>query len=192
MAISEPRATSPYVGRRMTLDEFLKLPEAEPALEYEDGVVMQKATPQGNDCNVRRVLSAEIASVSKHEGLGMVFAERRFTTAGWSSVPDISFWMWEHADPPAEDRFEDLDASPSITAEVTSRRRGFSALLRKCIRHVELGVRLAVLVAVEERTVFVFRPERPVAVLDGPNRIDLSDVLPTFDLTVDALFSTIC
>ena len=33
MAISEQRATSPYVGRRVSLDEFLQLPEQEPAFD---------------------------------------------------------------------------------------------------------------------------------------------------------------
>ena len=32
-------------GRRMTLEEFLALPEEEPALEYADGEVTQKVSP---------------------------------------------------------------------------------------------------------------------------------------------------
>src|SRR5205085_8782298 len=33
-------------GRRLTLEEFLEQPEAEPALEYADGVVTQKVSPK--------------------------------------------------------------------------------------------------------------------------------------------------
>jgi hypothetical protein len=34
---------SEMVGRRLTIEEFLKLPEEKPYLELEDGVVVQKA-----------------------------------------------------------------------------------------------------------------------------------------------------
>jgi Uma2 family endonuclease len=33
-------------GRRLTLEEFLELPEEKPALEYFDGVVVQMVAPQ--------------------------------------------------------------------------------------------------------------------------------------------------
>jgi Uma2 family endonuclease len=33
-------------GRRLTLDEFLELPEESPALEYLDGVVAPKVSPK--------------------------------------------------------------------------------------------------------------------------------------------------
>ena len=34
----------------------------------------------------------------------------------------------------------------------------------------------------------VFRAGQPLLVLEGDDRIDLDDVLPGFDLTVDAMF----
>ena len=33
-------------GRRLTLDEFLELPEESPALEYLDGVAVPKVSPK--------------------------------------------------------------------------------------------------------------------------------------------------
>ena len=35
--------------RRMTLEEFLHLPERKPALEYDDGVITKKVSPKSND-----------------------------------------------------------------------------------------------------------------------------------------------
>ncbi len=55
-----------------------------------------------------------------------------------------------------------------------------------------LGVNDALLlVAIEDRTVFVFRPGQQTLALRGADTIDLSDVLPAFDLTVDGLFAMI-
>jgi hypothetical protein len=39
MAVRQADIAAEAIGRRMTLDEFLELPEAEPALEYAGGVV---------------------------------------------------------------------------------------------------------------------------------------------------------
>jgi Uma2 family endonuclease len=33
--------------QRLSLEEFLKVPEQEPALEFEDGMVSQKVSPKG-------------------------------------------------------------------------------------------------------------------------------------------------
>ena len=38
---------------RMSLEAFLELPEDEPALEYEDGVVTQKVPPQGKHASLQ-------------------------------------------------------------------------------------------------------------------------------------------
>lgn len=53
------------VARAITLDEFLKLPEAEPALEFEDGVVTQKVSPKGR----HGVLQAELVRQLNQFGL---------------------------------------------------------------------------------------------------------------------------
>ena len=47
MAITRDDVAAEAVGRRMTLDEFLELPETKPVLEYVDGVVTQNVAPQG-------------------------------------------------------------------------------------------------------------------------------------------------
>jgi Uma2 family endonuclease len=41
---------------RLTLDEFLKLPEEEPALEYVNGVVSQKVSPKGRHSSLQPVI----------------------------------------------------------------------------------------------------------------------------------------
>jgi hypothetical protein len=39
--------------------------------------------------------------------------------------------------------------------------------------------------------VFAFRPDQPLPVLQGEDRIDLDDVLPGFELTVRQLFEAV-
>src|SRR4051794_26228325 len=70
MAISErPDTTadftpSPYVGQRMTLEEFLALPEEKPALEYVDGVVRQKVAAKPVHASIAFFLAKALDEVA--------------------------------------------------------------------------------------------------------------------------------
>jgi Uma2 family endonuclease len=63
--------------------------------------------------------------------------------------------------------------------------------LRKCIWYVEHGVLLALLVDPVDRSVLLFRPNALPRALRATDAIDLSEVLPGFEATVDQLFSAL-
>jgi Uma2 family endonuclease len=182
--------TSPSVGRRMSLGEFLRLPEQEPALEYEDGLVTQKVSPKRRHARGGAKLAEALIRTGEDTGIGEVYVEGRFLTPDWAPVPDISFYTRERLDRQGEDA-EDFTVAPDIAVEISSPDQGQGELVRKSQRYLTVGVRIAVLVTIEVRTVFVSRPGRPLAVLRGADRIDLGEVLPAFDLTADGLFAMI-
>ena len=189
MAISQQQAASPFAGRRMTLEEFLALPEQEPSLEFDDGMVTQKVSPQGDHGRGQFKLGGVFEAAGEATGLGLVFTETRFKSVGWAPVPDTSFYLWEHVPPGRAERIGDFDVPPDIAVEVSSPDQSVGELVHKCLRYASLGVPISLLVAIEDRTVFVFRPGRETLALRGADRIDLSDILPAFDLTVDGLFA---
>ena len=80
---------------RLTLEEFLALPEEKPALEYMDVVVTQKVAPlyEHSDLTMQilRLLDAQLWP----EGLAKVLPELRTTYSGRSYVPDISVFRRE-------------------------------------------------------------------------------------------------
>lgn len=190
MPIIEQRATSPYVGRRMTLEEFLALPEQEPALEFQDGVVTQKVSPKRRHGRGQARLTETFIHAGEDTGTGEVYTETRFQTANWAPVPDVSFYTRGKLDAQGDDA-DDFTLPPDIAVEISSPDQSISELFRKCLRYAALGVQVTLLVAVEDRTVFLFRPGQQPLALRGADRIDLSDVLPAFDLTADALFAMI-
>ncbi len=191
MAISEQQATSPYVGRRMSLEEFLKLPEQDGSLEYHDGLVTQKVSPQADHGRAQLTLAEAFMRAGEDTGLGLAFTETRFVTPTWSPVPDISFYLHERIHPRSDEELGDLHEPPDIAVEVSSPDQSLGELFQKCVHYADLGVRVTLLVVVQDRSVFVFRPGAQIVVLRGADRIDLSDVLPAFDLTVDGLFALI-
>ena len=87
MAITRDDIAAEAVGRRMTLDEFLGLPETKPALEYVDGVVTQKVAPQGQHVLLQLNFASRINALTAPSKRALALPELRATFAGLSRVP---------------------------------------------------------------------------------------------------------
>jgi len=185
-----PRSTR--VGARMTLDEFLALPEdSETALEYDDGVVTQKVAPQYDHGTLTKRLLMTFVRVAEDRQLGVVTPETRFVVPGWAPVPDVSYIRKERLKPESRRRFGKIEIPPDIAIEIVSPEQRVPDLLKKCLRYADVGVPVSLLVDPDEETVYAIRPGQPLRILQGDDRIDLDDVLPGFELTVRALFDSI-
>jgi len=81
--------------KSITLDEFLKLPETEPASEFIEGKVFQKPMPQGQHSRIQQKLTATINTVVEEAQIALALPELRCTFSGRSIVPDIAVFTWE-------------------------------------------------------------------------------------------------
>ena len=79
----------------LTLEEFLKLPEKKPALEFEDGVVTQKVAPKGRHSALQFDLAERFNHFARPLRLARAFPELRTTFGGVSRVPDVAVYRWE-------------------------------------------------------------------------------------------------
>lgn len=61
-------------AKRVTLEEFLKLPETEPASEYIDGRIIQKPIPQGENSVIQTELAPAINFVVKSKQIARAFS----------------------------------------------------------------------------------------------------------------------
>src|SRR5579864_7186064 len=78
--------------RRLTLDEFLALPEEKPALELEsDGTVVRKASPQGQHSRLQLAICERINRFAESRRLALAFLELRVLFGGAAYVPDVSY-----------------------------------------------------------------------------------------------------
>ena len=124
--------------------------------------------------------------------LARVITELRSTYARASTVPDISVYLWQRI--PVQptgvvaDRFFD---PPDLAVEIVSPEQSTNALLRKCLWYASNGVQIALLVDPDDESVLAFRQGQEPRALGGSARIDLDDVLPAFELTVDELFKSL-
>src|SRR6476620_1826689 len=81
--------------KTLTLSEFLKLPETEPASEYINGQIIQKPMTQGKHSRIQCELVPAINVAVKNQKIGLAFPELRCTFGGRSIVPDVTVFTWE-------------------------------------------------------------------------------------------------
>lgn len=174
---------------RMTLEEFLKLPEEEPALEFEDGVVTQKVAPQGQHSALQPTLAGVINQFTVPKKLAFAFTELRTTFSGASLVPDIAVYRWERIPRGSDGRIANvIPGQPDIAIEIVSPSQSVTSLIRTCQRYLDRGVPIALILDADDESVILLK-DGLARVLHGDDRIDLSEVLPGFELTVRQVFS---
>jgi Uma2 family endonuclease len=178
--------------QRIGLEEFLKLPEDKPALEYLDGMVAQKVSPKTRHSKLQGELVERINQLARPRRLAMAFPELRVTFAGASPVPDVVALRWNRI--PYDEEgvlIDDLPLAPNIAIEIVSPEQSTNALIRKCLWYVSHGVQIALLADPDDDSVLAFRQGQEPRVLQRSERIDLDEILPGFELTVEELFNTL-
>jgi len=184
-------ASTAGVSKTITLEEFLRMPEIDehPYLEFIDGRIEAKVSPQGKHSSIETKLSAHLNAYAEARGLGGAFAELRCTFAGRSMIPDVVFLCEDHIE--VDERGEILDPTlcpPDIHVEIVSPDQS----IRKCREKLEFstanGCPLGWLIDPGRRTVDVYVPDRPAVRLPAGGVLKGSPVLPRYRLPLVKLF----
>jgi Uma2 family endonuclease len=180
--------------RGLTLEQFLELPEEKPALEYFEGVVTQKVPPQFHHSMLQYWVASRINDFTVPRKLALALPEIRWNSdrARASRVPDVGVYFWDRVPRNADGELvNDQWVRPDIAIEIRSPEQSLRSQIERCRWYVDNDVLLSLLVDSIRRRVHLFRPGVPEAVLRGTDVIDLGDVLPGFQLTVDELFASL-
>jgi Uma2 family endonuclease len=177
--------------RRLTLEEFLALPEEKPALEYMDGRVTQKVSPKGRHSRLEYTIPDWLNRAAEPLKLGLAFPELRTTHSGASPVPDVSYYRWDRIPRDETGQIgDDFLTPPDIAIEIASPGQSRASLLRRCRWYIAHGSEIALLVDPRDRSVHDLRGDHH-RILRGDDLIDLSAVIPDLRLSVAALFATL-
>jgi Uma2 family endonuclease len=178
--------------KSLTLEQFLALPEEKPALEFADGRVTQKSSPKGKHSRLQATLVERLDQAGEPQRIALALPELRTTFGGFSRVPDIAVYRWDRI-PLDEDGgiAHDFLTPPDIAIEIVSPEQSVNALVRRCLWYVSHGVTISLLIDPRDQSVLAFRPDQVPEVWRGADRIDLTGVLPEFELTVEELFSSL-
>lgn len=176
--------------RRITLEEFLALPEQEPALEYFEGRVSQKVSPKLRHGIVQGEFNRRANNLLLPSRRGLAATEVRVTLGGVSVVPDVVVFRWDRIPRDADgELLDDVTIAPDVVVEVLSPGQSRRALLAKCRWYVAHGVQVALLAHPRARWIEIIRADRPIVRVASGDVLDLSDVIPDLVLVVSNLFA---
>ena len=179
-------------GHQLTLDEFLALPEEKPALEYVDGVMRQKISPNNRHGRFEGELFRRFDGAGSPDDPLVAFVEVRVTFAGRSTVPDVVAIRSSRVQLDADGYVvEYTTIAPDLVVEIVSPGQSRTEQDDRCRWFVQHGVLTALRVDPQRRTVRVFRVAGESGDLRGDAVIDLGDVAPGLRFTVDEIFAVL-
>lgn len=178
-------------AKLLTLEEFLKLPETEPASEYIDGQIIQKPMPQGEHSAIQTELAPAINLVIKPKQIARAFSELRCTFGGRSIVPDISVFLWGKIPRKENGGIANIfSIAPDWTIEILSPDQSQTKVTKNILHCLKYGTQMGWLIDPEEQSVFVYLPDQATTFYDQPEtRLPVPEFAKDFNLTVEGLFS---
>lgn len=178
-------------AKSLNLDEFLKLPETEPASEYIDGSIIQKPMPQGEHSAIQTELASAINLVVKTKQIARAFSELRCTFGGRSTVPDISVFLWERIPRQANGGVANIfSIAPDWTIEILSPDQSQTKVTKNILHCLQHGTQMGWLIDPDDKSVFVYLPDRPTTFYDRPETyLPVPEFAKDFRLTVEDLFN---
>jgi Uma2 family endonuclease len=176
--------------KRMSLAEFLELPEVKPALELRHGMVSQKMPPSGPHGSIQLWFGYQIDIFAEPIEFARAFTETRVVLGTDTYVPDVVVYLWDRV-PEGENGDLPLHFTtpPDITVEIVSPGESVRSQIDKCREYIGHDVQAAILIDPERRTVRLLRADGEVGPLHEGDDIDITDVLPGFTMSVSNLFS---
>lgn len=174
----------------LTLEEFLQLPETEPASEYIDGLIVQKPMPQGEHSVIQTELAPAINLVVKPKQIARAFTKLRCTFGGRSTIPDISVFLWDRVPRKENGGVANVfSIAPDWTIEIISPDQSQTKVTKNILHCLKHGAQMGWLIDPGEQSIFVYLSDQPTTVYDEPGaRLPVPEFAKDFNLTVEDLF----
>ncbi|MEG3969837.1 MULTISPECIES: Uma2 family endonuclease [unclassified Microcoleus] len=181
--------TSIQSPSKISLEEFLLLPETKPASEYVDGQISQKAMPQGKHSTLQFEFPSVINRVGKPQKLAFAFPQLRCTFGGCAVVPDLAVFEWSriplNSQGEIENRFE---IAPDWIIEILSPDQSSTRVIKKILFCLKNHTKLGWLIDPEEELVIVFKPQQEPEIKENEDILPVLDVLSDLQLSATNLF----
>ncbi len=174
---------------QLTLEEFLKLPETNPASEFIDGEIIQKPMPQGRHSKLQLRLCNSVNNVTEEQKIALALPELRCTFGGRSVVPDVAVFSW-HRIPrnPNREIADAFECHPDWVVEILSPEQSSIKVIKNILHCLNHGCRLGWLIDPDERSILVFLPSQQPEVLQESDRLPVLAEIP-LNLTVEQVFN---
>ncbi|MGD1902079.1 MAG: Uma2 family endonuclease [Geitlerinemataceae cyanobacterium] len=176
-------------GRTATLEQFLALPETEPASEFSHGNARQKPMPQGRHSYLQLELASLINQSLRRPKIARAGTELRCTFGDRSIVPDIAVFSWDRIPRDRDGRVSNrFDGAPDWTIEILSIGQPSLRPTKNILHCLEHGCELGWLIDPEDLTVLVYAPDAGTRCFERPDdRLPVPGFAERLTLTIQDL-----
>jgi Uma2 family endonuclease len=175
--------------RPITIEEFLQLPETEPASEFINGKIIQKPMPQGEHSQLQIDLCETINQIAKPQKIAKAFPELRCVFGGLAIIPDITVFRWERIPRLSSGRIANrFEIYPDWAIEILSPDQKYKQVLAKLLHCAEYGTELGWLLDAEDESILVVDSDRRVRELKNSDRLPVLTGI-SLELNVQQVFS---
>jgi Uma2 family endonuclease len=177
-------------AKPLTLEEFLALPETEPASEYVDSQIIQKPMPQGEHSIIQGELIIVVNAVVKPKKVARAFPELRCTFGGQSIVPDVAIFTWKRIPRKENGGVANVfQAAPDWIIEILSPDQSATKVTKKILHSLKYETQMGWLIDPNEHTIFVYQAKQQPEVFDEPEQqLPVPSFASELKLTVGDVF----
>jgi Uma2 family endonuclease len=170
------------------INQFLRLPEFKPSMDYYNGRAIQKMSPRIRHSIIQTEMIYKLGEHTRPLKLGGVFAELRCTLDDTSFVFDLCFFLQDRRPKVPRDERAHVTIPPDLAIEVLSPGQTVGELRQKFQAAIRKGLRLGWLIAPRLKQVLIFPGEGRPKVLKPGDLLTGGDILPEFKRPVDEIF----
>jgi len=158
--------------KKLTLADFLQLPETTPASEYINGQIFQKPMPQGKHSKLQGGLVTFINSHLETNKLGLAFPELRCNFGGRSLVPDVTIFSWNRIPVDENGEVENaFNTYPDWTIEILSPEQNQTKVTGNILHCLQNGTSLGWLIDPAEKNILVFPSQQQPLLIEDPEAL---------------------
>ena len=174
--------------QKLTLEQFLSLPESDESFELVNGEVIKKAIPKFFHSSLTGAFLSELYSWA--DGVGQVMIEwsvlLKRDQKDWVPVPDLLYVSYDRL---SADWREDAPCPvpPELVIEIMSEGQTFREFVAKASDYLNAGVLRVWVIDPLHRTMTVFFADRPPETYRG-DRLITDELFPDLAVTVEQFF----
>lgn len=173
---------------QLSLEEFIKQPETEPASEFINSEITQKPMPQGEHSRIQIKSCTVINQITEPKKIAYAFSELRCTFGGASIVPDVAVFRWDRIPKTTSGRIANrFEIPPDWAIEILSPDQKQTKVLAKLLHCSRNGTELGWLINSEEESILAVFPGQKVELYEGADKLPILAGID-LELTVKDVF----
>ncbi|MDZ8023542.1 MAG: Uma2 family endonuclease [Nostoc sp. DedQUE11] len=173
---------------QLTLDDFLQLPETEPASDFINGEIIQKTMPQGEHSLLQATLCETINRIARSQKIAYALPELRCTFGGASIVSDVSVFRWDRIPKTSSGKIVNrFEIHPDWAIEILSPDQRLKKVLSKLLHCSRNGTEIGWLINPEDESVLGVFPGQRVELYEGADKLPILEGIE-LELTVEQVF----